>query len=234
MDEKGGKTLGKRFDGVSRSRTFRRIVQTLGLGDRAVLDLGCGYGEYLAYFGPGSNGITTTPEEVRVGTERGLKITLGNVEEIDTLGLPTFSAIWANNLFEHLLAPHAFLIRLRTVAKPQAMLILGVPMVPRIVSLTLFKKFRGVLATNHINFFTRDTLRLTVERAGWKVREIRPFVTGVAVVDRLLASFAPHLYVVADLDKEFSYPVKKLKEWESEPYYKDILTIVEQKHGNAL
>jgi len=85
--------------------------------------------------------------------------------------------------------------------------------------------FAGALASNHINFFTKETLRLTVERAGWKIECISPFITGIKIIDSVLSHFAPHLYVVARNDTNFHYPPKKIKEWEEESYYSDMIAI---------
>jgi len=216
-----------RFEPVARSRTFNRILSTFGLRTEKVMDLGCGYGEYLACFGAGSLGITSTPHEVEYGTSHGLHIVRGNVEKLGELGIhERFGAIWANNLFEHLLAPHAFLIGLKAFAGPETALILGVPVVPRIASLMRTGPFRGALAVAHVNFFTRETLQLTVERAGWKVEAVRPFIFSWRWLDLMASFFAPHLYVVAHDDADFSYHEKKLKEWKDEPQYAALISQV--------
>ncbi len=215
-----------RFTPVHHSSTFNRILDALDLRTKKVLDLGCGYGEYLVNFGPESLGVTSTVEEVDYGKAKGIRIVKGNVEQLETLALnEQFEAVWANNLFEHLLAPHAFLMHLKTLAKQDTLLVLGVPVVPRIVSLMKLVKFRGALADPHINFFTKETLRLTVERTGWKVKGLRPFVFQNAFLDKLFSCLAPHLYVVAYNDTNFAYPEKKLKEWENEPHYAEILSL---------
>lgn len=216
----------KRFEPVNQSRTFNKILDILKLRNKKVLDLGCGFGEYLVKFGPDSVGVTTTLEEVEYGKARNIRIVRGNVELIEQLPLQEqFEGIWANNLFEHLLAPHAFLMKLKTLAKEDTMLILGVPVVPRIASLMQLVKFRGALASAHTNFFTRETLKLTVERAGWKVKDIRPFTFSNSILDRLFSFFAPHLYVVAYNDQSFTYSEKKLKEWQDESLYQDLLSL---------
>lgn len=219
----------RRFAPVANSRIFNRILATLRLSERRVLDLGCGFGEYLVKFGEGSIGITTTPEEVEYGKRKGISIQAGNVELIDKLSLPReFDAVWANNLFEHLLSPHAFLIKLKTVAKPDSVLILGVPIIPRIASLMRLRKFRGALAIAHVNFFTRESLRLTVECAGWRVDAVRPFLFSNLYLDNLAGFLMPHVYVVARNDADFRYGDKKLKEWKNDPHYKEILDITGQ------
>ncbi len=220
----------KRFEPVRNSTTFNRILDTLELRTKKVLDMGCGYGEYLIHFGQGSVGVTTTSAEVEYGKQRNIKIIQGNVELIDEINIGgDFEGIWANNLFEHLLSPHAFLIKLKPIALNNALLVLGVPVVPRIIMLMKINKFRGALAVAHINFFTRETLKLTVERAGWKVQEVRPFVFSNRILDRAFSFFAPHVYVVARNDTQFRYQEKKLKEWQDDSHYKKLLDIVSYK-----
>lgn len=220
----------KRFAPVAHSKTFNRILDVLALRDKKVLDFGCGFGEYLVKFGKGSLGLTTTLEEVEYGKLKNIRIVRGNVELIDALNLgETFDALWANNLFEHLVAPHAFLIKLKTISKHDTLLVLGVPVVPRIASLLKVHKFRGALAVAHVNFFTRETLRLSVQYAGWNVVDVRPFIFKNRFLDMLCSFFAPHLYVVARNNSSFTYADKKLKEWKDDSHYADILRIVGQK-----
>lgn len=218
--------IQKRFVAVARSKVFNRIVHCLDLSQKKALDLGCGYGEYMVKFGPNSSGITTTAAEVEYGKSKGLDIVHGNVERINELGLASdFELVWANNLFEHLLSPHAFLIKLKEVAAPEALLILGVPTIPKFEWLLRFTKFRGTLATNHISFFTRKSLALTVSYAGWRVQSSRPYIFKNKFLDNLAAWFAPHIYVVARNDTDFSYPEKKQKEWKDEEYYHELFRI---------
>ena len=220
------KNIEERFESVGNSTTFGHIINKYDLSTKKVLDIGCGYGEYLAKFGVGSVGITSTHAEVKYGQEKNLDIRSGNAEQVDQIKFETqFDCIWANNLFEHLLSPHAFLVRLKKVSKPDGRIILGVPVVPRMVSLMRLSAFVGALASNHINFFTKETLKLTVERAGWDIEYISPFITGVKIIDSVLSCVAPHMYVVAKNNTKFHYPPKKIKEWEGEEYYKDLLSI---------
>lgn len=218
--------IEKRFANVKKSKTFNRILDRLTLRSKKVLDLGCGYGEHLSLCGDGSLGITTTLSEVAYGKEHAVRIAHGNAEELDKvpeLQTERFDAIWSNNLFEHLLAPHRFLNSLKRYANDDTLLILGVPVVPAVPFLMRFKKFRGALAVSHINFFTKKTLHFTAERAGWKVLEARPFIFSNSALDALASIIAPHIYLVAKNDAGFKYPEKKLKEWEEEPHYSYVL-----------
>ena len=208
MDEK----IEQRFANVSKSKTFGNIVSHFGLREKKVLDIGCSYGEFLVHFGQGSVGVSIEKEEVAYAQQKGIDIRYGNIESEEFVLDEQFDVIFANNIFEHLYSPHYFLCTIKKYLKPGGTLILGVPCVPKIVSLLPISKFHGALASGHINFFTKDTLRFTAERAGWKVDEVRGFRFAPAHLDHLLDPIYPHFYVSATADPEFQYPEKRLRE----------------------
>lgn len=217
------------FERIDRSRTFKNILDIHKLREKLVLDIGSGYGQYLKHFGVGSIGVTTAEDEVTFGKENNLNIILGNAEHLNEVDFNTqFEGFWANNLFEHLLSPHAFLMNLKKIASSNARVILGVPVVPKIVSLMRLKWWRGPYASNHVNFFTHKTLGLTVQYAGWEVIQVRPFIFKNKFLDFLARPFAPHMYVVAKNDSNFKYPPKKIHEWIGDEHYKEMLTITGQ------
>ncbi|MDB5194404.1 MAG: methyltransferase domain protein [Parcubacteria group bacterium] len=218
----------ERFEGVNLSRTFKNICDRFGLGSKAVLDIGCGYGQYLTHFGKGSVGITTAEEEVEFGKSRGLRIVLGNAERLDPNLGAHFEAFWANNIFEHLLSPHAFLMKLKLLAHDDALIIIGVPVVTSLPFLMRVTAWRGPLASNHVNFFTARTVGLTVGFAGWKPIEVRPFIFKSRLLDALVRPFAPHMYVIARNIPNFTYPPKKVGEWIGDIHYHEMLNITHQ------
>ena len=222
--------IQEHFSKVKKSKTFNRILKKFNLNNKKVLDLGCGCGEYLVNFGRESIGVTTTRAEVEYGRSNNLNIKYGNVELIGGMDLAReFDVIWVNNLLEHILSPHSFLIKLKKVSTGKTVLILGVPVIPKIVCLLKLNKFRGALASNHINFFTKKSLELTVERAGWKIRDTRSFVLGIKFLDKIFTSiFSPHIYIIAENISGFAYPAQKLKEWEGDEYYKPLINITKK------
>lgn len=195
---------------VSMSRTFRHLREAYQLDRKAVLDIGCSEGYYLEHFGEGSVGLTLIDEHIAAAAAKGLTVVKANVEQPLNLDR-AFEVLWANNLFEHLNAPHIFLMRMRDMVVPNGMLILGVPIIPAVPGLTRLKKFRGAYAASHVNYFTRRTLIDTVRAAGWQVHEARLFYFKHAWFDRLFSLVIPHVYVVAAVDPDFAYAEKRLK-----------------------
>jgi len=192
-------------------RTFTNLVRQFQLDTKAVLDIGCSEGEHLAHFGEGSVGVTIIPEHVAQAQAAGMSVVQGNIED-SNFSLPQkFDVVWANNLFEHMNAPHLFLMKAREFLKPEGILILGVPVVPQLSFLTRFKKFRGACAASHVNFFTRKTLVETLRAGGWTIQEARLFYFKNSVLDAMIDFVAPHIYVIAQPTPDFTYANKRLR-----------------------
>jgi len=200
------------FDKVKKSRVFTNIVNLFELDKKSVLDVGCSEGHYLACFGPESVGVTIIDEHIEAGRKRGLTIVSKNVESPEFLmDGQKFDAIWANNFFEHMNAPHTFLMKMKESVKPDGVLVLGVPVIPYFTFLGNFRKFGGAYAVSHVNFFYRKTLIETVKASGWKIQEARLFYMKNPLLDWFFNFIAPHIYVVATLDPNFKYAEKRLK-----------------------
>lgn len=223
--------LEKRDALTLNSETFAHIARTYGLSTKRVLDIGCGYGEYMQRFGPTSVGITTRSVEVEYGNIKHRNIRIGNAEDLKaTLSTnERFDVIWCNNIFEHLLSPHSFLVHLKEFSHENTLLILGTPIVPTLSILTKLKKFRGALAVEHINFFNYKTYRITAERAGWDVQTLRSFVFKNALLDTLTHTLAPHLYLIAKNDASYHYHDRKVSEWCEDSHYRKLLDIMGPK-----
>jgi SAM-dependent methyltransferase len=153
-----------------------RFVCEAHQGDRlAVLDIGCGYGQHLVQFGPGSAGVDAIEGNVRFCQALGLEAAVANVED----GLPsfgrTFDGAFCSNLLEHLVAPHLFLLRVREQLHERGRLFIHVPTVPPLPIVDRVVKraigHNGYLASEHINAFTPRTLAFTLARAGFIVED---------------------------------------------------------------
>jgi len=209
------KSIETRFANVKKSKTLKNLIQLYDLDKKAVLDIGCLYGEFLKNFGAGSKGVTLSESEAEWGRSAGLDIVCGNIESENFDLKDKFDYIFANNIIEHLNSPHLFLIKIKKYLKDEGRLILGVPILPKLSFLIKFKKFRGAFASCHINFFTKCTLRQTLIMAGWDIDVGRSFHFGNPFFDRLLHPITPHLYYISKINPNFSYSKKREKELES-------------------
>lgn len=213
----------ERYQKLVKNPTFARLLERFSLGNKKVLDIGSGWGEYLNLFGEGSLGITGQETEVSFCKEKGLKSIVCNAEYLDLYIQERFDVIWANNFLEHILSPHQFLIRSKKVLTEEGIVIVGVPVVPRIVSLMRVRKFSGALADAHISFFTKKTIELTLQYAGYCVIESRPFIFRNKILDQLASLIAPHIYVVSKIDHKFGYSNKKIAEWSNFKEYRELI-----------
>ena len=196
---------------VASSRTFRNLCDVYDLGRKQVLDIGCSEGHYLRHFGKGSIGITLIDEHIEEARKHGLTIIQANIED-PTFSLPQkFDIAWANNLFEHMNAPHLFLMKVQELLKEDGVLVLGVPVIPHLPFLTRLQKFRGAYAVSHVNFFTRRTLIDTVRAAGLQIKEARLFYFQNKFLDSFLNLITPHIYIIATPTTSFAYAEKRLK-----------------------
>jgi SAM-dependent methyltransferase len=201
--------IDQRFQKIKQSRTFQNIVKLEKLNQASVLDIGCSNGEYLSHFGKGSTGVTINPEEAKEGTNRGLDMIVGNIEDKSFVLDKKYDVVYANNLLEHLYSPHQFLVTIKKYLNEDGRIIIGVPCIPKMVWLMHFRLFRGSLADAHINFFTKDSLQKTIERAGFEVTSNRGFKLVPRTLDSLGTFFYPHFYVVAKKQKDFDYSAKR-------------------------
>ena len=186
------------------------LVREHDFHKKRVLDIGCFYGQTLLYWGENSEGIDISERAIRFLKELGINGYNFNVEDgFSPLQDKKYEAIYCNNLIEHLLAPHLFLMRLNVLLLPQSgILAIGMPVTSGMFS-CLWKLFgiKGWLAKEHINFFTVRTARLTLERAGfeiigqWSPRLYKIF----SFLGKIVVGLAPHCLFICRKKKDFNY-----------------------------
>lgn len=185
---------------------LRFAIRQWQLDQKAVLDLGCGPGEYLQHFGPESVGLDLNPDSALA---RGLVARRWNFTELvpDDLGL--FDAIWCSNIIEHVLSPHAVLIEARRALRPEGRIYVVVPNTNR------FRRsaWAGFLAADHVGFFKPITLRHTMLRAGYEVEFLGSpsFPWLPRSVANMLGPVAPVVLAVGRIVPNFQYAAKAHK-----------------------
>ena len=144
-----------------------------------VLDVGCGNGSFLEF--AKQHGWETFGADIRLSPETS-RLTCplweGRLPEVD-FGGATFDVIRFNHVLEHLQNPLIELARCRELLNPGGLVFVGVPNLagvsPRIKNLQSKlglkkKQWRHYAAMHHLYFFTPETLKAVVERAGFVVR----------------------------------------------------------------
>jgi SAM-dependent methyltransferase len=125
-------------------------------------------------------GIEIDPLAAAQAGQRLDRVCCGDATElIETLG-ERFDCIIGGDVLEHLGDPWSFLIRLRELATPDALLLLSVPNVANwaIVADLLRGRFDyayiAIACAGHLRFFGRNTIVDALEIAGWSVEAIEP------------------------------------------------------------
>lgn len=194
------------------------LVQNYQFDKKKVLDIGCSYGQTLLYWGEDSGGIEIQDKMVRFLESLGKVVYRLNVEEgFSNLKKENYDAIYVNNLIEHLVSPHLFLARLHSLLKPGGILAIGYPVVPPFLFKNLWKLlgYRSWLAVTHINFFTSETAKLTLERAGFKtINYYFPGLYRIPILSKLCSSIGIHCLSVCQKIDGFKYNPKRLPEFD--------------------
>jgi SAM-dependent methyltransferase len=169
------------------------------------LDVGAGIGHYLQFMPSGSLGLD-------IKADKSKKILYWNfLGEFPEEVIQSIDVVWCSNLIEHVIDPHKFLISLRSVFsnRKDSTLLISCP------NSVFFKKgpWRGTLASDHVNFFTLTTLRLTLEFAGYEIvfAGTPSFPRLPFWISRLLGPFGPTLLVAARPIPNFQYGQKAHK-----------------------
>lgn len=189
------------------------LSQHYQLHRKRVLDIGSGYGNTLQFWGPKSAGVEIQPELVEWLKFCGLKTYQVNVDDnLAEIG-KRYQAVFTDNLIEHLLSPHYYLMQIHHLLQPGGLLVIGHPIVPSSLVEWLWRKYLGHCgyeAVEHINFFTPETIKLTLERSGFEV--VEQLVPGFKKLPnwlKLPPSLGPHLVSVARRRDDFTYPQKR-------------------------
>ncbi len=152
-----------------RLEQFRDFVHAYSLQNKKVIEIGCGKGEFLSLMkdtGTDAYGIEYADDSVKHCKENGLQVSKFYIEDkSDQLPYGPFDCFFIMNFFEHLPDPNATLQSLHSNLKDDGIGIIEVPNFDMILENNLFSEF----INDHLFYFTKDTLKLTLERNGFEV-----------------------------------------------------------------
>ncbi|MDF2696603.1 MAG: hypothetical protein K0S65_4986 [Labilithrix sp.] len=169
---------GKRHSFTDRYCLARRLrilsgATSRGPGNRSLLDIGCGDGNFLAAAGAaGWKGVGT---DIGGAAENARKAGLdvhGSLEEVRSSALPTsgaFDAITMWHTLEHFVDPKGTLEGARSLLGPNGTLIVAVPDAAGLQA-SLFKgSWFHLDVPRHLYHFSRSALESLLGRAGFRV-----------------------------------------------------------------
>ncbi len=198
-------------------------------GERRVLDIGCSYGQSLLYWGESSIGVDVSEQMAGLPKALGYEVYLTNIEDrlYPEEWKADFDGAFSDNLIEHLVSPHLFLVRINRILNDDGLLVLGHPTVP-FTSLAkniwrCYNGFDGYLAGEHINFYTPETISLTLKRAGFKViDQWQPLPRKLNSLRKLVGPFSTHCYTVAKKIKNWQYSSKRISSFDPSIYEEEL------------
>ena len=161
--------------------TFRRFLTELkriGLTSGRLLEVGCGYGYFLDEardFFPSVSGTELSPD----AAYHARKSSVANVHTGDIDSIPpewnNFDIIVAINVVEHIYAPVEFLIAAKQKLKDGGKVVVATPDFGSFWVKILGSRWPSFKIPEHVTFYTKKTLGLLLEKAGFSnIREV-PF-----------------------------------------------------------
>ena len=160
--------------GRFRNEQFKDFIKTHCLEAKDILEVGCGKGEYMSLMdGCGGNvyGIEHSADSVGACREDNLNVNRCYIETANQdLGFnKKFDAFFILNFLEHLPNINEVLRGIANNLNEDAVGLVEVPNFDMILRNNLFSEF----ISDHLYYFTKDTLRMTLERNGFEIIECK-------------------------------------------------------------
>jgi 2-polyprenyl-3-methyl-5-hydroxy-6-metoxy-1,4-benzoquinol methylase len=163
---------------VASSNDYRKErfgAERMGIVDRfatvspgRLLDVGCTTGFFLeaaAERGWSAVGIDPNPYAIDVAREKGLTVEQATIEDA-SFEAESFDAITVFDVIEHLRRPLDLLAKARELLRPGGVVLLYTPNWECAERLLIGEACHFIWGTNHLTYFTADTLGQALERSG--------------------------------------------------------------------
>jgi len=152
-----------------RRKQFSRFVKKFLLKGKKIIEIGCGRGEYLSIMGQSGAevyGLEYSKESVKQCVKNGFNVSKGFIESsTDRLNDAPFDAFFILNFLEHLPDPNSTLRGIYNNLADDAVGLVEVPNFDMILQNKLFSEF----ITDHLFYFTKETLNATLGLNGFKI-----------------------------------------------------------------
>lgn len=152
---------------------FKGFVDRYNLSNKKAIEIGCGSGDYLSIiceFIPNSYGLEYSDSAIKNCREKGLRVFRGFIENDDyRIEESPFDAFFCLSFLEHVPSPNSFLRGIWNNLSNDAFGIVEVPNFDMILRKSLFSEF----ITDHLFYFSKETLFTTLRLNGFEVLEIK-------------------------------------------------------------
>ncbi|HLD58183.1 MAG TPA: class I SAM-dependent methyltransferase [archaeon] len=166
----------------SRKESSHSIVVALAGKNKKILEFGCGKGfvsEQLKKNACRVTAVEINPESAKLAEKFCEKIFLGNIETMDFSKVGEgFDIAIFGDVLEHLKNPPEILEKTKKLLDENGRIIVSVPNIAnwKIRLKLLFGKFdyasEGILDRTHLKFFTLETIKKTVQEAGFGIEKV--------------------------------------------------------------
>jgi 2-polyprenyl-3-methyl-5-hydroxy-6-metoxy-1,4-benzoquinol methylase len=139
-----------------------------------VLDIGCGDGSSLMYLqnrGCDAQGVDSDQNVARIAAQYGLNIKVGVFDPGD-YAEQSFDYVVMEQLIEHIADPVAMLKSVSSILKPEGSLVLSTPNMQSLGAKWFKDAWLHWHAPYHVSFFTRKSLELCLQAAGFRLEKI--------------------------------------------------------------
>jgi len=199
----------ERFFAGGPPRKLVRAASRIDLERARALDVGCGYGVYLAQFSAASVGLDRSPERVAFARSLGLRAELRDVERAGwSRDLGAFDVVWLCDMLVHLREPQALLAELHGVLTRDARLVITEWLWPNSNLLARLLAScvpggREVLSNpEHLHRFDRSALARMLDESGYEIVEQYNHTFANPLAATLTDSFwPPRTFVARSLRK---------------------------------
>jgi 2-polyprenyl-3-methyl-5-hydroxy-6-metoxy-1,4-benzoquinol methylase len=152
-----------------RMAQFNSFIQRFSLKGKKVIEIGCGCGEFLSIMQQldvEAHGLEHSEESATRCVKNGLKVSRGFIESSDyRLDQAPFEAFLILNFLEHLPEPNSTLRGIYNNLTDDAAGLVEVPNFDMILRKKLFSEF----ISDHLLYFTRETLNTTLRLNGFDI-----------------------------------------------------------------
>lgn len=149
--------------------------RTPAIAPGRLFEIGCSSGRYLLTMrqeGWEVAGLEFSPHAAEKARQQGLDVVSGSAELLATQDDRKYDVIAAWMVIEHLHDPIAVLRSLRAKAEDNGYLVCSVPDASALEFRLFGKRWYALHLPAHLFHFTPQTIRRTLEAAGWKVEKI--------------------------------------------------------------